>query len=168
MGPLHQYVRVDAIKERTYTMKKVLLTLLTVVVVLGLFAAVGFAGYRFGYMRGAQIAANGGTPNQQLRPFDNFDRPEIPRPRFGDDFGRGFQRGFRFGGGPMMGMGFGIFSLFGLLMRLAVFALILWFIYWLFTRSGWRLTRTVQTVQTTETPSKPAETTATETEIKEE
>ena len=146
-------------------MKKVLLTLLTVVVVLGLFAAAGFAGYRFGYMRGAQIAANGGTPNPGLRPFDHFERGGMPR--FGHDFGRGFHRGFGFGG-PMMGMGFGIFSLFGLLMRIVVFALILWFIYWLFTRSGWRLIRTVQTVQSTEAQSKPAETTVTETEVKEE
>ena len=149
-------------------MKRVLLTLLTVVVVLGLFAAAGFAGYRFGYMRGAQISANGGAPNQQLRPFDHFDRGGMPMPRFGDNFGRGFHRGFGFGGGPMLGMGFGIFSLFGLLMRLAIFALILWFIYWLFTRSGWRLTRTVQTVQSTGAQSKPAETTVTETEVKEE
>ena len=38
-------------------MKKVLLTLLTIVVVLGLFAATGFAGYRIGLMRGAQLTA---------------------------------------------------------------------------------------------------------------
>ena len=141
-------------------MKRVLLTLLTIVVVLGLFAATGYAGYRIGLMRGAQITANGGPPNQQIRPFGNFDR-RGPLPRsFGDDFGRGMPRGFRFGGFPMMGMGFGIFSLFGFLMRIAVFALIIWFIYWLFTRSGWRLTRTV-------TPTSPPAPTSTETEVTE-
>jgi len=149
-------------------MKRVLLTLLTVVVVLGLFAVAGYAGYRMGYMRGAQITANGNVPNPQIRPFGNFDR-RGPLPRnFGDDFGPGLRRGFRFGGFPMMGMGFGIFSLFGFLMRIAVFGLIIWFAYWLFTRSGWRLTRTVQTVQTTETQPRPTETTVTETEVKEE
>jgi len=134
-------------------MKKVLLTLLTVVVVLGLFAAVGFAGYRIGVMRGVQITANGDAPNPQLRPFDNFERRAIPR--FGDDFGRGPGRGFGMRGFPMMGMGFGIFSLFAFLARIAVFALIIWFIYWLFTRSGWRLTRTVQTTETQPKPVEP-------------
>jgi uncharacterized membrane protein len=122
-------------------MKRVFLALLTIVVVVGLFAATGYAGYRFGYMRGAQITANGGPPNPQLRPFDNFDGRGMPRHKFGDDFGRGLRREFRFGGFPMMGMGFGLFGLFAFLIRIAVFALIIWFIYWLLTRSGWRLTR---------------------------
>jgi hypothetical protein len=103
-------------------------------------------------MRGAQITANGNTPNPQVRPFDNFDRRGMPNG--GDDFGRGLRRGFGMRGFPMMGMGFGFFSLFALLARIAVFALISWFIYWLFTRSGWQLTRTVQT---TETQPKPTE-----------
>ena len=126
-------------------MKKVLLTLLAVVLILGLLGAAGFAGYRFGYMRGAQTTAKAvapnGNPNPQPRPFDNFDRRGMPGHNFGDDFGRGFHREFRFGGSPMMGMGFGFFGLFGFFIRIAVFALIIWFIYWLFTRSGWRLTR---------------------------
>src|SRR4029079_5794948 len=121
---LHRCVKVDVIKERKQRMKKVLLTLLTIVVVLGLFAATGFAGYRIGLMRGAQITTNGGTPNPQLRPFDNFDRRGMPNG--GDDFGRGLHRGFGMRGFPMMGMGFGFFSLFALLARIAVFALIIW------------------------------------------
>ena len=68
-------------------MKKVLLILLTIVVVLGLFAAAGYAGYRIGYMRGAQLTINSDTPNQQIRPFGNSDRPGMPN--FGNDFGRG-------------------------------------------------------------------------------
>jgi hypothetical protein len=147
-------------------MKKVLVTLLTVIVVLGLFAAAGYAGYRFGYMRGAQITANAGTPNgvpnPGVRPFDNFDRREMPMHNFGDNFGRSPRHGFGMRGFPMMGIGFGFFSPLIFLGRIFVFALILWFIYWLFTRSGWRLTRTVPV---TETPSKPAET---EVEVKEE
>ena len=134
-------------------MKKVLLTLLTIVVVLGLFAAVGFAGYRIGVMRGTQITANGDAPNPQLRPFDNFERRVMPH--FGNDFGRGFGRGFGMRGFPMMGMGFGVFSLFAFLARIAVFALVIWFIYWLFARSGWRLTRTVQTTETQPKPVEP-------------
>jgi len=133
-------------------MKKVLLTLLTIVVVLGLFAATGYAGYRIGLMRGAQLTANSDNPNPQNRPFGNFDRRGMPN--FGNDFGGGPQRGFGMRGFPMMGMGFGIFSLFGLLVRIAVFALIIWFVYWLFTRSGWRLTRTAAV---TESQPKPAE-----------
>jgi hypothetical protein len=134
-------------------MKRVLLTLLIIVVVLGLFAATGFAGYRIGLMRGAQLTANGAPPNGQVRPFGNLDRPGMPN--FGDDFGRGLRRDFRFGRGPMMGMGFGIFSLFGFLARIAVLALIIWFVYWLVTRSGWRLTRTVPAAETQPQPSEP-------------
>lgn len=147
-------------------MKKVLLTLFTIVLVLGLFAATGYAGYRFGYMRGAQITANAGSPNgvpnPQLRPFDNFDRRGMPMRNFGDDFGRGLRRGFGMRGFPMMGMGFGFFSPLMFLGRIVVFALIVWFIYWLFTRSGWHFTRTVPVA---ETQPKPAET---EVEVKEE
>ena len=145
-------------------MKKVLLTLLTVVVVLGLFAATGYAGYRFGYMRGAQITAKAGipgnAPNPQLRPFGNSDRHGMPFRNFGNDFGRGLPRGFGMRGFPMLGMGFGLFGLFGFIIRIAVFGLILWFIYWLFTRSGWRLTRTAPVTQ----PSAPI---PSETEVKE-
>ena len=134
-------------------MKKVLLTLLTIVVVLGLFAATGYAGYRMGLMRGAQLTVNSDTPNQQVRPFDNFDRRGMPN--FGNDFGRVRPRGFGMRGFPMMGMGFGIFSLFGLLARIAVFALIIWFIYWLFTRSGWQLTRTTIVNESQPKPPQP-------------
>lgn len=126
-------------------MKRVLLTLLAVVLVLGLFAAVGFTGYRFGYA-GAQATANGDAPPPRLRPFDNFG----PMHDFG--FERGFHRGFDRGGFPMRGFGF--FSLWAFLWRIALLALIVWFIYWLFTRSGWQFTRTAQT---TAPPPKPAE-----------
>jgi hypothetical protein len=138
-------------------MKKVLLTLLTIIVVFGLFAATGYAGYRFGLARGAQITANGNNTNPapRLRPFDNFDRPGMPMHNFGDDFGRGIRRGFGMRGFPMMGMGFGFFGPLMFLGRIVVFALIIWFVYWLFTRSGWRLTRTVQTTEPQPQPTEP-------------
>ena len=135
-------------------MKKVLLTLLTIVVVLGLFAATGYAGYRIGLMRGAQLTVNTDTPNQQVRPFGNLDRRGMPN--FGNDFGRSGPRGFGMRGFPMMGMGFGIFSLFAFLARIAVFALIIWFVYWLFTRSGWQLTRTATVTEAQPKPAEPS------------
>jgi len=132
-------------------MKKVLLTLLVVVVALGLFAAVGYTGYRFGFAQGMQTTASGDTVRPGLRPFDEFGRRGMDR--FGMD--RDFLRGVRPGGFRMRGFGF--FSPLMFLGRVAILALLVWFVYWLFTRSGWRLTRT-QAVQTTETPPPPIET----------
>ena len=131
-------------------MKKVLLTLLAVVVVLGLFAATGYAGYRFGYVQGAQRTADGQVP--EFRPFDGMGPNRMPMQNFGDRLDRDFDRGFGPGGFAMRGFGFFPLLFLG---WIAILALIVWFVYWLLTRSGWRLTRTVQTV---ETQSKPAET----------
>lgn len=135
-------------------MRRVLLTLLAIIVVFGLFAAAGYAGYRMGYAQGLQSTANGNAP--QLRPFDDM-RPR-GMPNFG--FDRGFHRGFGMGGFPMMG--FGLFAPLFWLGRLVVLGLVLWFLYWLFTRSGWRLTR--ETVTTTPTQTE----TVTETKIENE
>ncbi|HET9589430.1 MAG TPA: hypothetical protein VFO91_11645, partial [Anaerolineales bacterium] len=77
----------------------------------------------------------------RFRLFDNFGPRGMPMDRFG--FERGFPR--RFGDFPMMGFGF--FSPLIWLGRIAVLALILWFVYWLLTRSGWRLTREVQATE---------------------
>jgi flagellar basal body-associated protein FliL len=131
-------------------MKKVLLTLLGVVIVLGVVGAAGFTGYRLGYSQGAQAASNGETPN--LRPFDRMGPDRSPFDRFGMD--HGFQRGMR--GFPMMG--FGVFSLLRFLAQIAVLALIVWFAYWLLTRSGWRLTRqTAQVTQNSESAPPPTD-----------
>jgi len=119
-------------------MKKVLLTLLAVVLVLGLFAATGYAGYRLGFAQGVQVSVNDDDLQPRFRPFDDFGPRGMPRHEFG--FGRGF--GMR--GVPMMGFGF--FSPLLWLGRLAVIALVVGLIYWLFTRSGWQLTRTGQTI----------------------
>jgi hypothetical protein len=133
-------------QERKLGMKKVLLGLLAGIVVLGLFAAAGYAGYRFGYAQGVQTSANGNAtrPQPRLRPFDDFGRRGMPMHPFG------FERGFRRSGFPMMGFWFfGPLRFFG---SILVLALVVWFIYWLVARSGWRLTR-----QPAETPP-PAET----------
>lgn len=135
-------------------MKKVLLSLLVIVLVLGVVAAAGFTGYRFGYAQGIQATAEGQAP--QFRPFDEVGPRGMPMRDFG--FEREFQRGFGMGGFPMRGFGF--FSPLRFLVQLAVLALIVWFVYWLFTRSGWRLTRTTRTVET--------QPTATETVVVEE
>jgi uncharacterized membrane protein len=130
-------------------MKRVLLTLLAVVVALGLVAAVGFTGYRFGYAQGARVTASG----DELRPSSTFDSSPNRMPMRDFGFNRGFQREFGMRGFP--GMGFGFFSPWTLLWRLAVLALIVWFAYWLFTHSGWRLTRTAQTTEPEPRPVEP-------------
>jgi len=131
-------------------MKKVLLTLLAVVLVLGLFAAVGFTGYRVGYAQGVQTADGGDTIRPGIDRLDEFGRRGM------DGFGRDreFQRGMRPGGFPMRGFGF--FAPLRFLVQVAALGLIVWFVYWLFTRSGWQLTRT-QTVQTTESRVQPTQ-----------
>lgn len=68
----------------------------------------------------------------------------MPMHRFGMD--RGFRGEFGMGGFPMRGFGF--FPLLRFLTQILVLGLIAWLAYWLFTRSGWRLTRTTQTVET--------------------
>lgn len=120
-------------------MKRILLTLLAIIVGLGLFAAIGFAGYRFGYAQGVQATTNGddSRPAPALRPFDEFGPRRMPMDNFG--FDRGFPH--RFGPGGFPRMGFGFFAPLMWLGRIAVLALIIGFIYWLVTRSGWRLTR---------------------------
>ncbi len=128
-------------------MKKVLLSLLAVIVVFGLFAAAGYAGYRMGYVQGVQskTTANGAPSNPALRPFGNFNfgfgMRQMPMRRFHD--GRGLRRG----GAPLVGFGFFplIVSLARALVLALLFVLVIGFIYWLFTRGGWHLTRATQT-----------------------
>jgi uncharacterized membrane protein len=124
-------------------MKRILLTLLAVVFVLGLFGAAGYAGYRFGYVQGVQATTDGETSRPGLRTFDEMGPRGMLMHNFG--FGRGFHHGLGMGNSSMMGFGF--FSPFMLLGRIALVALIILFVYWLFTRSGWQLTRTAQTTQ---------------------
>ena len=123
-------------------MRKILLSIFAIVVIAGLFAATGYTGYRLGFTQGAQSAGNGDEiPRPGLRPFDRFGPREMPGHHFG--FDSEFRRGFGMRGFPMMRFGF--LSPFLFLAQILLLALLAGLIYWLFTRSGWRLTRTVQT-----------------------
>jgi hypothetical protein len=126
-------------------MKKVLLVLLAAIVVLGVLAGAGFVGYRIGYNQGA--ASSGNVPsfgffermNPNLMPMHEFDRDWGP--------GSSFYRT------PMMrrgDIGFNLFYPLRFLWNIAVLALVAWFVYWLFTKSGWRITR--QAVREQEVP----------------
>ena len=48
-------------------MKKVLLTLLTLILVISVLAGAGFAGYRVGYDQGARASVNGNTPTSHAQ-----------------------------------------------------------------------------------------------------
>ena len=142
-------------------MKKVLLTLLALILVIGLLASAGFAGYRVGYDQGVRASGNDDT--------SPTDRDEMPRFNFGRDPNNGPERGFEGGfdrGFPSNNLrmlphsrGFGMFSLFRLLTHLAIWALVIGLVYLLLTRSGLRLSVTKQPVQdaraTVETEVKP-------------
>lgn len=136
-------------------MKKLLLSLLAIVVVLGLFAAAGYAGYRFGYVQGVQskATANSAPSSPALRPFGNFNfgfgPRSMPMRRFHS--GRDLPRGR----GPIRGFGFFplVASLARALALALIFVLVVGFVFWLFARSGWHLTRQpVEARQPTETP----------------
>lgn len=137
-------------------MKKVLLTLLVVIVAVGALGAAGMTGYRFGYAQGLSAGSDGEVQmmprgfgmGPQRMPLHNF--------AFDREFGRG---GFPMGRG---GMGFGFFAPLWFLLQLAFWGLVIYAIYNLIARSGWRLTRT-----TTTSAVPPATTTTTETEVKE-
>lgn len=128
-------------------MKKVLLSLLVIVIALGLLGAAGYAGYRYGFTQG-MIAASSGTNGQSVIPGFGMGPRGMPMHEFG------FQRGMDRDGFGMIGrsgFGFRIFPLFGLLVWLLFLGLIAAGIYWLVARSGWRLTRTSPAATTTTT-----------------
>jgi len=122
-------------------MKKVLLTLLTVIVIVGALAGAGFAGYRIGYNQGA--VSSGNPP---LLGRGEHLNPDFMPHNFGRDFGPRIQPF-----GMMRDGNFGIrlFSPFRLLWNIAILALVIWFVYWLITKSGWHLTRQVNVDQRT-------------------
>jgi hypothetical protein len=128
-------------------MRRVLLSLLVVVLFLAVLGAAGYVGYQYGYRQGAVSALDDSV---QLPP----GHPDItPRGMRMHDFG--FDHGF--GGFGIrdhgIGFGFGFFSPLFFLLRLAFWGLVIWAIYMLITRSGWRLTRATPTVTTTTTES---------------
>jgi len=125
-------------------MKKVLLTLLGIIVVVGALTGAGFAGYHIGYKQGAAVSVK--ITSQVLPPNKGFDPRRMPMRNFGNDFERGFNRGFGLRGFGMMergivGRGFGFFSPFFLLVRVGFWALIIWLVYKVIKDSGWTLTR---------------------------
>jgi len=137
-------------------MKKVLLTLLGIIVVIGLLGGVGFVGYRTGFNQGTHFAAarpaaqqppQNKSPNPNGKPEQNFNKgfgfQNMPGRNFGNGRERGFNRGMGPGGFGMMsrGRGFGFFGPFQFLFRAAIFVFIIWIVYMLFKRSGWMLTR---------------------------
>ena len=131
-------------------MKKVLLTLFGIILVLGVLAGAGFAGYRFGYMQGATANIDG-TSLPALRDR-GFGLQGMPMHGFGNNFERRFNNmpghqnfGFMERG---RGGGFGFFSPFRFILQIAVIGLIIWLAYKLFTGNGWNLSLTRQTVET--------------------
>ena len=138
-------------------MKKVLLTLFGIIVVVGVLAGAGFAGYRFGYMQGATAEVD----RASLPAFRDrgFGLRGMPMHNFGNNFERGFimipgHQGF----GYMErghGGGFGFFSPFRFLVQIAIVGLIIWLAYKLFTGNGWTLSLTRQAVENpkVETPA---------------
>ena len=116
-------------------MKKVLLTLLAGIVILGVLAGAGYVGYRIGFNQGAGISGSA----QYFGRADRMD-PHL-MPGLDRDFGFRTQPYYH---SPMMRnshFGFSIFSPLRILWNIGILALIIWFVYWLFTKSGWRITR---------------------------
>jgi hypothetical protein len=139
-------------------MKRVLLGLLAFVLILAVLGAAGFVGYQYGYRQGALLSS---ADNTQLPPgHPNISPNDMPMHNFGRD--RGFGHGF---GMMQRGIGFGFFWPLMFLGRILFWALVIGVIYWLITRSGWRLTRetTVNPPTTVETYTK-VEKTETETD----
>jgi len=136
--------------ERNSVMKKVFLTLLGIIVVVGVLAGAGFTGYRIGYNQGANggnvISAHRQAFGLQGMPMHNFDQNFGPQGMPMQNFNRGFDRGFGSGGFRMMGHGF--FSPLMSLGHIIFWVLIIGFVYWLVARSGWKLSLSRQTVET--------------------
>ena len=149
-------------------MKKVLLTLLGIIVVLGVLAGAGFVGYRIGYKQAAarvvttakgtaQLPPQNKGLNQRGMPFNGFGPQNMPMLRnFDNGFGRGFNRGMGPGGFGMMmgrGRGFGFFGPLQFLLHVGVWVLVIWLIYMVIKGSGWRLTREPAQSVKVETPA---------------
>ena len=137
-------------------MKKVLLSLLVIILALGLLGAVGFAGYRYGFTQGMIAASNGNGNGQPVGPGFGMSPRGMPMHNFG------FQRGFDRDGFGMMRRAADLGSAFS---RSLVFwcgclfwGLIIAGIVWLITRSGWRLTRTAPVAAAPVAPAPVVET----------
>lgn len=139
-------------------MRKVLLTVLAVILIVGALGAAGFTGYRFGYAQGLSAGSDGQI--QRMPHGFGMGPQRMPGQNFG------FDREFGRGEFPMMrrgSMGFGFFSPLWFLLQVAFWGLVIYAIYTLIVRSGWRITRTT----TTSTVPPAATTTETAREVKE-
>jgi len=118
-------------------MKKFLLSLLILIVALGLLAGAGFAGYRIGLSN--SLTSTDTAPR--------FGRSFQMNPQFmpRNDFGRGFDHYSMMRPGGFNGRSIGFFSPLRAIWNIALLGLILWFVYWLFTKSGWQITRKMDT-----------------------
>ena len=121
-------------------MKKILLTLLAVVLTVGMLSTVGFAGYQYGFRQGTLLASK--SDSNAVAPGFNFNPHNMPMHNFGS--GNGLDRGYGPGNFHMRGhggMGFSFFSPLMFLIRIVFWALVIWAIYTLINRSGWKLTK---------------------------
>ena len=134
-------------------MKKIFLTIVAIILLLGALAGAGYAGYRIGYNNGARSTGNPPLVDR----FERFGQDRMPMHSFGKDFDHGFNRGFGPGSFGMMhrDMEFGFFPIFAFLARIAVLGLIVWLIYLLITRSGWKLSLARQEVESTSAKTDP-------------
>ena len=119
-------------------MNKWISRLIIAVLLIGALAGIGITAYRFGFQQGAQTT--GTEAPQFLHRFDGRDMPQFLPFRDNHNFGNN-----RF---PMMerGRGFGFFSPFLLLVKVALLGLVIWFGYSLFKGKGWTLSLTRQSV----------------------
>ena len=137
-------------------MKKWIIRIIVAILVIGAFAGVGFTAYQMGYSHGAQASVN----IENKPPFaEHFDQGKMPefQSRFPD---RGFDSGFPHQEFQMRhhGGGFGFFSPFMFLARIALFGLVIWLIYMMFKGNGWQLSLTrnqpTENLVETDTPKK--------------
>jgi hypothetical protein len=121
-------------------MKKTLLILLILIVSLGLLAGAGLAGYRIGYANAATS-----TSPDTVRPFQ-MNTQIMPM----NHFGRGFNNHVLTRPGGFNGRGLSYFSPIHFLWNIAILGLVIWFVYWIFTKSGWQVTRKTEAAQKTD------------------
>jgi hypothetical protein len=128
-------------------------------VIVGALGAAGMVGYRYGYSQAISSSATDETPSV-VRGF-GLDPLRMPMHEFGFERNFGNGPGFDRGNGMMpggMGMrGVGFFGPLAFIARIAFWGLVIWAVYMLVTRGGWRLTRTTQSVKPVETQAAPAE-----------
>jgi len=126
-------------------MKKTLLTLFVLIAAIGLLAGAGFTGYRMGL-------ANATTSTGPAFGRSFHMNPQLMQT---DHFGRGFDHNQMMRPGGFNGRSTGYFAPIHFLWNIAVLGLVIWFAYWLFTKSGWQVTRKVEATPKTDSDNPP-------------